>query len=175
MPYDIEIILDNHIIDEPFYNPCDWLYVCRDFQKLSDKYPATEGYQISVSRVGSKVPPYNRDTFLQILGKAHEEQLKAFYLQEEYEAFIALKKKLRFKDLDPNEIWDDLYDIDNLAFVYVYVENFCILQLYDDSAIDDRDFIKYQIPYPWYPNFPESRSLQELEPILYLIWLGDGN
>lgn len=175
MPYNITIRRFGIKIPTPFYRPCEYVYLVRDFHMLDQKYPAKKGYSITVARVGSKCRSYNRNEFLDILELDDQGRLEAFYVDEEFEAFIAQKRRVQLDDLKRGDWYDDLDSYPNIDFVIEYPDHFPILELYQHPEERDPDFKKYLIPYPWYPNEPVSNSLEELEPLLYLIWLGDGN
>jgi hypothetical protein len=174
MPYNITVMKSGEEIPLPFYKNCEHVYLTRDFMEIHTKYPKWLGYSISVTRVGSAHPPYNREEYLEILTKSLEEKLQAFYVQSEFEAFIAQKERIAINELDRGDWYDDLENYPNIDYVIQYPDHYCILEVHRLKGMRTRDFKKYQIPFPWFPDDPIADTIEELEPILYLIYLGDG-
>jgi hypothetical protein len=164
MPYKLTLTFEGKERQLGVADTCDFQLLPKKFQLINAIYPIDQGYDITVNRIGSKYPPFNRRDFKRLLERcAGEDLLVFFFHNDEYETFVGNKRLIDPRDLDGRNYCYHLDCYKNVNQVIKYPRHFHILELMGAPE-------KYLLPYM---TSPKSNCLEDLELHLYRCYLAD--
>lgn len=136
------------------------------FPELDTRFPESEGFNLTVHRMASDYPGIDRARFRQAGKTKNTRQvLELFFNQQEFQNFQATRRIEFPEDVIHEEGFDDLGCYTNIVHVFVYVDNYYLLE---------REGGEYKYLIPTYGD-PQSNDLQHLERELFLCYLADGD
>jgi hypothetical protein len=174
MPYQFRILYQGK--EQPMHNLdiAEFPVLTRAFEVL-DK-TLSEDFDITVARVGSTHPPFDRKKFKEIIRESEGEQLLVlahFCHEDEFEAFVAKRQVHPANTLSAYPDYELIQGHPNASEVIIYPQGYYIIKVTEptDQPGVSRDSYLFQPPAD--VSIEQRDELRDMEDVVYMCYLAD--
>jgi hypothetical protein len=174
MPYTMKLKYDGKEIPLSKYETVDFYKLKDQFTILDTKM--SSDYEITVGRIGSAHPPFTRSEFREILrtaGGLHTGIIEHFFHEDDFDAFVSQKRVVSLDEVAGNAYYKDMEQFQHIRYVILYPSGYYILEIFQAGNHTTQTTDSYAWPVPMDRPAEQSDSLEELERMMYMTYLGD--
>lgn len=174
MPYQIKIFRNGVEQDMSSLGPTEFPVLTQAFERFDESLPET--YDITVGRIGSTRPPFDRNRMREIIHESQGQQLLVlahFCYEDEFNAFVQQKEILAADTLIANPDYELIKDHPTATEVYIYPGGYFAIKTAEPGDQPGTSRGEYLFQPPADVKLVRADNLDEIEDTVYMCYMAD--